>query len=338
MLKAKIHYFTGTGNSYFAAKFIGDKLKDVDYEVEYFAVTKDSIKNIGTKDTNCDLAIFTFPVYACSVPQIMQDYMKKLKKVNDTKTVVISTNGETDFKKTVPGYEGQCLLQAKRIVEKKGYKVFYTNTIGLPENITYIVNTPKKEDVDALIEDAKLKLEEVFQKIVKNERFIKPCNILNQIWSWLFGILYNVFGRRVLGKMLISTNKCNSCKICEKACPNKSIKLKFGKPRWNWDCMGCTRCINICPKQAIQTSFIRFFIALALFPLLVFILSLFNIVNIYLNILINSFAFFVIFYFVDKILFLFEFIPILRNILWISHTKKFRRYMLPKFNPLSKEL
>ena len=45
---------------------------------------------------------------------------------------------------------------------------------------------------------------------------------------------------------------CNSCRICEKVCPVKNIRMKKGKPSWLHHCEQCLACLHWCPKKAIQ--------------------------------------------------------------------------------------
>ena len=49
----------------------------------------------------------------------------------------------------------------------------------------------------------------------------------------------------------LSTDACNACGICEENSPSGNIAVE-GRPRWKRRCEACLRCINICPKSAIQ--------------------------------------------------------------------------------------
>ncbi len=49
----------------------------------------------------------------------------------------------------------------------------------------------------------------------------------------------------------ISSDNCNGCKLCEKHCPVGNIIVQK-KPIWNTRCEACLKCINTCPRQAIQ--------------------------------------------------------------------------------------
>lgn len=52
---------------------------------------------------------------------------------------------------------------------------------------------------------------------------------------------------------IIDLEKCISCWICWKFCPDVSIKIVDDKPVVDYDhCKGCGICANECPKDAID--------------------------------------------------------------------------------------
>ena len=50
----------------------------------------------------------------------------------------------------------------------------------------------------------------------------------------------------------IDSDLCIGCGLCAEKCPQKNIEMKDGKPVWKAQCYQCLRCINACPRQAIQ--------------------------------------------------------------------------------------
>jgi 2-oxoacid:acceptor oxidoreductase delta subunit (pyruvate/2-ketoisovalerate family) len=51
---------------------------------------------------------------------------------------------------------------------------------------------------------------------------------------------------------IINYDKCNSCMICWKYCPDACIEIKDGKPVIDLDyCKGCGICAEECPRKAI---------------------------------------------------------------------------------------
>ena len=48
------------------------------------------------------------------------------------------------------------------------------------------------------------------------------------------------------------TDKCDSCGLCEKICPDSNIIMMNGIPTWHGHCEHCLGCLQWCPKEAIQ--------------------------------------------------------------------------------------
>lgn len=66
---------------------------------------------------------------------------------------------------------------------------------------------------------------------------------------------YNKTGKWRSIKPTIDYNKCTSCMICWKFCPDVAIKIVDGKPHIELDyCKGCAICIEECPLKAIKVE------------------------------------------------------------------------------------
>lgn len=62
--------------------------------------------------------------------------------------------------------------------------------------------------------------------------------------------LYDPFRKT---KKFFADDKCISCGLCAKICPEEAIVIRNGKPEWiKRKCQHCTACINRCPAKAIQ--------------------------------------------------------------------------------------
>jgi len=68
----------------------------------------------------------------------------------------------------------------------------------------------------------------------------------------LANTLYNKTGKWRSVTPVIDRDKCISCMICWKFCPDAAIKIVGGAPHIDLDyCKGCAICVEECPVKAI---------------------------------------------------------------------------------------
>ena len=54
-------------------------------------------------------------------------------------------------------------------------------------------------------------------------------------------------------KPIVLKNKCTSCALCWKFCPEPCITMEDGMPVIDYEyCKGCGICIDVCPSKAIM--------------------------------------------------------------------------------------
>ena len=106
-MKAKVFYFTGTGNSLYAAKQIVQNLGDA----ELISISKVIDTDI---DFSCEKIVIVFPVYLWGLPNIISEFIKKIKVPNTTSVYAIATNG---------GLAGDPHKYIKEILKKKRWYI-----------------------------------------------------------------------------------------------------------------------------------------------------------------------------------------------------------------------
>lgn len=235
-----IYYFSGTGNSLYAAAKIaeaqGDKLvsiaKELDLKKETYEITCKDGDSIG----------FVYPVYAWGPPKIVLQFISRLS-VTGSKPYVFSVS-------TCGGSEGNTSGILKKALVKKGLSLGAAFSLKMPGNYIIGFDVDSKEEVEALLGKADEKLAEINTVIAdrRNAWDTIPGSRAG-IRSALANPLFNAFA---LGtKPFYATDACTSCKICETVCPVHSITVN-GKPAWKKECTQCLACINSCPVHAIQ--------------------------------------------------------------------------------------
>lgn len=223
-----IFYFSGTGNSAWAARQLAHLTGD-----EACDITKlndlpnmDNAKQIG----------FVFPVYAWGAPEIMADFAKKLPGTQ-VFTFGICTCGE------------DAGLTMKRF--SKLYPLSSSYSLLMPNNYILGSDTDDEGEIRQKIMAARTELERMAQEILRQEEVYRVREgALAGVKSHLANFGFNKFARSA--KPFFAEDSCNGCGQCARNCPASAISLRDGKPVWAAQCCQCLRCINECPQQAIQ--------------------------------------------------------------------------------------
>lgn len=236
-----IFYFSGTGNSLYAAKKIaqaqGDKLVSVVREMD-----KKSSERVYTPDEK-ELIGFVYPIYAWGAPQIVLDFIRSMR-LTDSKRYVFSLN-------TCGSAEGYATRVLQKTLLKNGITLSSAFSVSMPSN--YVIG----EDVESesvqqnKLSMAEQRLEEINKVLASQKQGV--FELLHGsnpgLKTRLINPLFNKFARGT--KPFHTTDACIRCGLCEKICPVHTITLQ-AKPIWGKACTQCLGCINCCPERAIQ--------------------------------------------------------------------------------------
>lgn len=223
-----IFYFTGTGNSQWAAKKIAEQIGDRAYSItelrEVPSVCKE--KQVG----------FVFPVYAWGAPEPMILFAKKIQHAPIFSFGVGTCGGEAGMAmKKFAGF----------------YPLDSCYSLVMPNNYIVGTDTEDKESIDRKIHMAKEEICRLSQEIKRQEKVYRVhegtlAGLKSSVANWGF----NNFARSA--NPFYVTGDCNGCGLCAKNCPASAITIIDKIPVWEKRCYQCMRCINACPKQAVQ--------------------------------------------------------------------------------------
>jgi ferredoxin/flavodoxin len=236
-----IFYFSGTGNSLFAAKNIaqeqGEKILSIAKELD----EKGSILEYELKEG--ELLGFIFPVYAWAPPRIVLDFIRQMKLSGGNPYIFsLSTCGAE---------EGQSTSIIQKSLNKKGYTLANAFTLQMPNNYMLGVDVDSKEVQIAKLHAAGQRLQKINEILRERQRNVFQLipGKGQMLKSVLINPMFNRFGMN--SKNFYATEKCTSCGTCERGCPVHTITVKV-RPAWKRNCTHCLACINSCPVQAIQ--------------------------------------------------------------------------------------
>lgn len=228
-----IFYFTGTGNSEFAAKGLlaeGEMLINM---AEAFKKNEFSYKL-----SDGEALGLVFPVYFYTVPTFVESFIEKLEIEGASYVYSIITCG---------GSISQAGGVLKSLLSKKGLDLAYVKELLMPDNSMLFYQIPEVEKGKARISAAKLKLEAIKKDIEsRKEIAIGDSKLISKV-------LGKAYERCQKTEKFWVEDTCIHCGLCEKNCPESVIKLVDGYPIWEKDrCCKCSACINRCPAKAIQ--------------------------------------------------------------------------------------
>jgi len=234
-MKNIIIYFSSTGNSFFAAKFLSEQLDNCTY-VPIMDLKPGT--TIGDDD-NTNIG-FIFPTYFFSIPKF---FIKGIKQLN------LNTQAYYYGITTCNGFSGNTGHQLKTVLERQGCHLSFFSVLKMPGNYIVEYAPPNEDVINKRVIDSEKKLSDVANTITKRKQ---------ELVKKKYALISNIF-RKVMyrnhhkwHKDFYTNQKCTSCSLCKKICQFKNIEIYEGRPCWLSNCEHCVACMQLCPNQAIE--------------------------------------------------------------------------------------
>lgn len=227
----KIFYFTATGNSLYVAKRIGGELYSIPQMLKE-----------GKREFEDEAIGFVFPCYGLGLPRMVIEFIRQSQFRAEYFFAVM----------TYGNMAASGLRHPEEVGRQAGIEFSYTNEILMIDN--YL---PLFKIEDQLEKESSKKIEEKLGQIVSDITSRQKKLTRKGLASVAFSkLIYNYFSGKQFDagdKRFIVQNNCNSCKVCEKVCPKKNIRVGE-KPEFLHRCDACYACIHHCPQKAIHVK------------------------------------------------------------------------------------
>lgn len=232
-----ILFFSGTGNSEYAAKRIGKEIGDKALNL----FQKIRCRDFSEMHSNSPWVIVV-PAYAWRIPRIVQEWLERTS---------LSGNKNIYFAMTCGGSIGNAGKYLEKLCAVKKLNYMGCRAIIMPENYIAMFSTPAEEKALAIIRQAESVIDEIALMIKNNDAFPRPAiTFRDKINSGIVNdIFYPIF---VHAKKFYATDACISCGKCVDVCPLNNTRLENSKPTWGNNCTHCMACICRCPSGAIE--------------------------------------------------------------------------------------
>lgn len=272
-----IFYFSGTGNTKWAASKLASATREDLISIAPYMRADDSSHNLAEPfilKENERLG-FVFPVHGWRVPKLVREFISKMKILREPSDATVENKAKADdCQKNRPFAYCVCTagdsigltienlnevisqspsLQALGITEVlSSYSLIMPESyIGLP----FMDVDPKEREIrkkENAAQELAVVCEEIFDRKEDISRLVKgPI-------PWFFTKVVGGFFENVLitdKRFHVEKDRCVKCGICANVCPVGDIKGGHGEyPVWlhHKDCLTCFTCYHHCPHHAIE--------------------------------------------------------------------------------------
>ncbi len=232
-----ILYFSGTGNSKYAAQHIADALGDALTDLNRRIKAGDS----SPIETGERLVIVT-PTYAWRIPRIVREHLLKTELSGAKRAWFVMTCGSEI---------GNAAKYNRALCAEKGLECMGTAQIVMPENYIAMFSVPQTDEARKIVAEAAPDIERIIAAVRAGERF--PPTRRNLYDRFMSGPVNPIFYRFcVKADAFAAGSACTGCGQCARRCPLNNIELRNGRPVWGKRCTHCMACICYCPTGAIE--------------------------------------------------------------------------------------
>lgn len=243
-MKGAICYYSGSGNTRLACRYLAANVKAVDFDLIDI-----------TKETDVDLTSYDVVGFATwtdffGPSQIFKDFVAALPAQQDTLAFVFNTYG---------AMTGKTLRSLAQLVRDRGFRVIGGHSLQTPEsypkNIARDMAFADAPDAEALGEfDAFIASLDQRLRRAQEGGTVEAQRVRIGLLNTLMPRFPRTKAKKDMGPKYVDETKCTECGICAQLCPYDAIALA-PKPIFDEDaCYGCWRCYNHCPEQAISTD------------------------------------------------------------------------------------
>lgn len=251
--KAKVFYFSGTGNAKRIALWFSEFAVTNRIDCEVFDIAKCDNNNITS--INSALILIISPIHGFNFPKITLDFIRHFPRGNNRVVLMNTRAGMKIGKFITPGLTGIAFMVSSFILRNKGYKIVGQIPFDMPSNWISMHPSLNEKTVKHLHRINYYRVEKHSVKIFSGQRdFLAYRDLIQDTLISPIALGYYLIGRFALAKSFYASSDCDSCGSCIKQCPVQAIKMVNKHPFWTFKCESCMHCMNNCPKRAIETA------------------------------------------------------------------------------------
>ena len=235
-MKTDLFYYTGTGNSLWAARTLAERLGDA-------ALFSISCTRADAGRTDAGAVGLVFPVHIWGVPRRVCEFVRTLPGDPSRYHFAIAVNA---------GQVAATLMQLRGQMRERGLTLASGFGLVMPSNYIPWGGPGPEAEQRRRIALAREKIARIAAVVANRES--RPVE-KGPLWQNLvFTALNRLAFPRVpaMDRGFWVDGKCDACGVCRTVCPCGNIAWQGDRPVWQHRCEQCLACIQWCPREAIQ--------------------------------------------------------------------------------------
>lgn len=226
-----LFYFTGTGNSLYAAKQLEEELVSIPQVINREQLVFEADK-IG----------IVCPVYGHEVPPMVREFMEKAEFHTDYFYMVL----------TYGNRHGGAAELAEQLCEKCGIRPDYINVLLMVDNWLPSFDMDEQVKLDKKVEEH---LRQIREDIDSRRHMISEVTDADRAAHQQFLSNMAKMPADAWQHLIRIGEGCIGCGICVSVCPSGSLHLENGRAvHVPGRCQTCLACVHSCPQKAAGLS------------------------------------------------------------------------------------
>ncbi len=240
-----VFYFSGTGNSWWAAHGLCRMLQENGKTVRCRSIEAGDALAAARHTAGYGHLVLVFPVYGSAPPAPMRIFLAGLPTGGHRPVSILATQALAS---------GDTAYRTALALRPKGWRVAFTRHLRMPNNLP---NQPffqvrNGRDIQPRLQTAGAELQEFAKALCKGG--FAPAG--RGVWAGALGGLQRLFERPMQkyfnGGLRIEKAQCTACGLCAALCPAGNIRMAEGGPYFMGHCALCLRCYCHCPHGVVQ--------------------------------------------------------------------------------------
>lgn len=232
-------YFSGTGNT----KYCIEKfMKYYDEKSQVISIENKRVTDEIKKNKDIVLA---YPIYYSNLPKIVRDFITFNQELFYNKNIFIIT--------TMGLFSGDGTGCSARLLRRYHANILGGLHLQMPDCIGDVKALKKPlQKNKQIIYAADVKIKDAVDSLKKGTPTNEGLGIFYHL-AGLFGQRLWFYNKTInyTGKLRINKEKCIGCGKCVNICPMQNLNITGGIAESGRKCTMCYRCVNNCPQQAI---------------------------------------------------------------------------------------